>query len=204
VKDGLKRRIRCLFFGAEETGLYGSRYYVKTHQEELENCRFMLNLDSAGGAGEKGIIFTGYTELYHFMEQWAEEMKTSLPVSSRVSGASDHWPFFQNRVPTGNGGDPNRVFTGRGYGHTRYDTVDKLELKYLQLAASNYSRVLYRMSNLEEWPIKRKPQKDIDEMVRKSMPSDAVNIRHMVAEYVGTWKDIHPDTKEWLVRMQSR
>ena len=45
VKKGLKRRIRCLLFGAEETGLYGSRHYVKTHQKELENCRFMLNLD---------------------------------------------------------------------------------------------------------------------------------------------------------------
>ena len=203
VKHRLKRRIRCLFFGAEETGLYGSRFYVKTHKEELEDCRFMLNLDSGGGSGEKGIIFTGYTELYPTMQQWAEEMNSNLPVSSRVSGASDHWPFFQNRVPTGNGGDPNRVYTGRGYGHTRYDTIDKLELKYLQLAAVNYSRILLRMSNMENWPIKRKTQDTIDELVKQSMPRDAVNIRQQVLEYVQTWKTVHPDTKEWITRMTS-
>jgi hypothetical protein len=203
VKRGLKRRIRCLLFGAEETGLYGSRYYVKTHNEELEKCRFMLNLDAAGRAGEKGIIFTGYTELYPLMKQWEEEMNVALPVSSRVSGASDHWPFFQNRVPAGNGGDPNRVYTGRGYGHTKFDTVDKLELKYLQLAASNYSRILYRMANLEEWPIKRKSQEKIDEMVKKSMPSDAINIRQMILDYVETWETQHPDTLEWLKRLKS-
>lgn len=200
VKGKLKRRVRCLFFGAEETGLHGSRYYVKKHADELENCRFMLNLDSGGGAGNKGLIFTGYTELYPLIEQWAKEMKTDLPVHSRVSGASDHWPFFQNRVPAGNGGDPLRTYTGRGYGHTKYDTVDKLELKYLRLAAANYSRILFRMANEENWLIKRKKQEEIDEMVKASQPSDAVNLRQMVKDYVKTWDNLHPDTKVWLER----
>jgi Zn-dependent M28 family amino/carboxypeptidase len=204
VKSSLKRRVRCILFGAEETGLYGSRYYVKTHKEELEDCRFMLNLDSAGSAGEKGIIFTGYTELYPKVEQWAEEMKAYLPVSSRVSGASDHWPFFQSRVPTGNGGDPNRTYTGRGYGHTKYDTVDKLELKYLRLASANYARLLFRMANEEDWPIKRKKQSEIDELVKQSMPKDAVDIRKKVLEYVKTWQTIHPDTQEWIKRLQTQ
>lgn len=200
VKSDLKRRIRCILFGAEETGLHGSRYYVKTHQDELENCRFMLNLDGAGGAGNKGVVFTGYTELYPMMKQWAAEMKTDIPVSSRVSGASDHWPFFQNRVPTGNGGDPHIPYSGRGYGHTKYDTVDKLELKYLRLASANYSRILFRIANTENWPIKRKTQTEIDEMVKQSQPSDAVNLRQMVHDYVETWQPLHPDTIEWLKR----
>jgi Zn-dependent M28 family amino/carboxypeptidase len=200
VKSKLKRRIRFLLFGAEETGLHGSRYYVKTHKDELDDCRFMLNLDSAGGAGKKGVIFTGYTELYSLMEKWAEEMKAELPVFSRVSGASDHWPFFQDRVPTGNGGDPGRTYTGRGFGHTKYDTIDKLELKYLQLASTNYARVLFRMANEDDWPIKKKTQEEIDEMVRASMPQDAVNLRDMVKEYVESLDKHHPDTKEWLNR----
>ena len=200
VKSKLKRRIKFLLFGAEETGLHGSRYYVKAHQDELDDCRFMLNLDSAGGAGKKGVIFTGYTELYPLMAEWAEEMKAELPVFSRVSGASDHWPFFQATVPTGNGGDPGRSYTGRGFGHTKYDTIDKLELKYLQLASTNYARVLFRMANEENWPIKRKPQEEIDEMVRASQPQDVVNLRELVKDYVSSWDTHHPDTKEWLNR----
>jgi hypothetical protein len=200
VKDRLKMRARFILFGAEETGLYGSRHYVKTHQDELDDCRFMLNLDSGGSAGNKGLIFTGYPELYPLAGKWAEEMKTDIPVFSRVSGASDHWPFFLNRVPTANGGDPLRTYTGRGYGHTKYDTLDKIELKYLRLASANYSRILFRAANEEVWPLKRKTQAEIDEMVRASQPQDAVNLRQMVVDYVRGWNELHPDTEAWLKR----
>ena len=57
VKDGLKRRVRLLCFGAEEIGLYGSYNYVRMHEDELGGLRFMLNLDAAGGEGKKGLIF---------------------------------------------------------------------------------------------------------------------------------------------------
>jgi aminopeptidase YwaD len=200
VKDKLKRRARFILFGAEETGLYGSRHYVKTHQDELDDCRFMLNLDSAGGAGNKGLIFTGYPELYPLAGKWAKEMKTDIPVFSRVSGASDHWPFFQNRVPTANGGDPLRTYTGRGYGHTKYDTLDKIELKYLRLASANYSRILFRAANEENWPVKRKTQEEVDALVKASMPQDAVDLRGMVLDYVKAMDSPHPDTEAWLKR----
>jgi hypothetical protein len=56
---------------------------------------------------------------------------------------------------------------------------------------------------MEIWPIKRKTQETIDELVKQSMPSDAINIRQQVLEYVQTWKTVHPDTKEWIKRMNS-
>ena len=51
VKDQLERRVRVVTFGAEEIGLFGSYAYVAQHEAELDRCRFMLNLDAAGGAG---------------------------------------------------------------------------------------------------------------------------------------------------------
>ena len=200
VKGDLKRRIRFLLFGAEETGLHGSRYYVKEHEDELGDCRFMLNLDSAGGAGKKGVIFTGYTELYPLVEQWAREMKADIPHFSRVSGASDHWPFFQKGVVTGNGGDPGRTSTGRGFGHTKYDTIDKIELQYLRLASANYSRLLLRMANSEVWPVKNKTPEEIDELIRGMRPGGGEDTAKMLRDYVAGWDELHPDTKEWLDR----
>jgi hypothetical protein len=47
VKDKLKRRIRFMCFGAEEIGLFGSYAYTAMHEDELGDCRFMLNV--AGG-----------------------------------------------------------------------------------------------------------------------------------------------------------
>jgi len=197
-REKLKRKARFILFGAEETGLHGSRYYVQTHQNELKDCRFMLNLDSAGGPGKKGIIFTGYPELFQEAVRWAKEMKTEIPYLSRISGASDHWPFFQQGVPTANGGDPTRTSIGRGYGHTKYDTVDKLNLKDLRNASANYSRILFRAANTDNWPVKRKSKQEINALVAASRPGGGPDTAQLLREYVASWTDMHPDTKEWL------
>ena len=183
-KEKLKRTAKFVLFGAEETGLHGSRNYVKTHQDELEDCRFMLNLDSAGGPGKKGVIFTGYPELFSEAERWAKEMKSEIPYLSRVSGASDHWPFFQQGVPTANGGDPTRTSIGRGYGHTKYDTIDKLELKDLRRASANYSRILFRVANTDNWPVKRKSVEEIKALVAAIRPGGGPDTAQLLREYV--------------------
>ena len=197
-KEKLKRTAKFVLFGAEETGLHGSKNYVKTHQSELEDCRFMLNLDSAGGPGKKGVIFTGYPELFPEAERWAKEMKSEIPYLSRVSGASDHWPFFQQGVPTANGGDPTRTSIGRGYGHTKYDTIDKLELKDLRRASANYSRILFRVANTDTWPVKRKSVEEIKALVAASRPGGGPDTAQLLREYVASWPEMHPETREWL------
>ena len=50
-------------------------------------------------------------------------------------------PLFKKCVVMGNGGDPGRTSMGRGFGHTKYDTIDKIELQYLRLASGTYSRL---------------------------------------------------------------
>jgi len=202
VKDGLKRRIRLLCFGAEEIGLYGSYNYVKIHGDELHDLRFMLNLDAVGGEGKKGLIFNDCPELEPLVRGWAGEMRAEVPCFQRVSPYSDHWPFFLRSVPSGSGGDPEsfRTRTGRGYGHTRYDTVDKVDPVYLRLAAANYSRLLFRMANEEEWPARRKTLEEIQEFIKKQGYDQTVALADRVKEYVRTWEEIHPETQEWLDR----
>ncbi len=202
VKGHLKRRVRLVCFGAEEIGLYGSYNYVAQHEDEMDALRFMLNLDAGGRSGKKGVILHGHPELEPFLEQAAKEMKAELPYYQRVSPYSDHWPFFLKSVPCGSGGDPEaiRTRTGRGYGHTRYDTVDKVELENLRLAAANYSRFLLRVANADEWPARRKPQEEIQAFIKEQGYDQTVALAEKVKEYVRTWPEIHPDTREWLKR----
>ena len=54
--DSLKRTVRFIAFGTEEIGLTGAFRYVEAHDSELDNIRFMLNMDAAGGASRKGIV----------------------------------------------------------------------------------------------------------------------------------------------------
>lgn len=202
VRDRLKRRIRLVCFGVEEIGLFGSYNYVDQHADEMKELRFMLNLDAAGGSGKKGVILHGHPELEPFVEQTAKEMKAELPYFQQVSPYSDHWPFFLKGVPTAGGGDPDalRTRTGRGYGHTRYDTVDKVELEDLRRAAANYSRLLLRVANAEEWPAKRKTKEEIEEFIKEQEYNKTVALANMVKEYVRTWGEIHPETRVWLER----
>ncbi len=203
VRDRLKRRVRCICFGAEEIGLYGSYNYAAMHADELDGCRFMLNLDSGGSKGKKGVIFHDFPELEPKLKQWAEEMNAELPTYQRVSPYSDHWPFFLKSVPCGSGGDPEaiRSRTGRGYGHTRYDTVDKVEQEYLRLAAANYTRFLLRVANDDEWAPHRKTQEEIQEFIEKQGYDQTIQLAEKVKEYIReTYEEIHPETQEWLER----
>ena len=202
VKDKLKRRVRCVCFGAEEIGLFGSYNYVAMHAKELGDVRFMLNLDSGGSKGRKGVTLHDHPELEDFMQTCAKEMKADLPYTQRVGPYSDHWPFYLKSVPCGSGGDPDpsRMIAGRGFGHSKYDTVDKVDQEYLRLAAVNYSRFLFRVANSDNWIAKRKKQEEIQEFIKKQGYDQTVQLAEKVKGYVRTWKEIHPETKVWLER----
>ena len=203
VKDKLKRRIRLVCFGVEEIGLYGSKAYVEQHLGELDNLRFMLNLDAAGSAGRKGIVFNDLPELEPLFKSFAEEMKAEVPLNQQVSPYSDHWPFFLKGVPTASGGDPEgraQQGFGRGYGHSRYDTVDKAELRYLRDAAANYARLMFRVANVDKWQVKHKPESKIKEFVKAQGYEETVALTDRLKEHIRKWDKIHPDTKAWLER----
>ena len=162
--------------------------------------RFMLNLDSAGGEGRKGVIFNGHPELEPVLHKIAKEVKSEMPTGQRVSPYGDLWPFFVEGIPGGGGGDPDarQRKGGRGYGHTRYDTVDKIKLENLRLAAANYSRFLFRIANMDDWPAEKKTEKDIAEFIKEKGYEDTIRLTKRVKEYVSKWKEIHPETKIWL------
>ncbi|MGD2200023.1 MAG: M28 family peptidase [Candidatus Bathyarchaeota archaeon] len=202
VRDELKRRVRLVCFGAEEIGLFGSYNYVAVHGDEMDDLRFMLNLDSGGRAGKKGVTFHDFPELEPLLKEWAAEMNADMPIDQRVSPYSDHWPFFLKSVPCGSGGDPEarRSRTGRGYGHTKYDTVDKVEQDYLRLAAVNYARFLFRVANAEEWPAKRKTPEEIQAFIEEQGYDQTVKLAEKVKDYVRDWDKIPPDTQGWLDR----
>jgi hypothetical protein len=202
VRKDLKRRVRFICFGAEEIGLFGSYNYVAMHRDEMDGLRFMLNLDSGGRSGKKGITFHDFPELEPLLKRWSSEMNAEMPTDQRVSPYSDHWPFFLKSVPCGSGGDPEerRTRTGRGYGHTRYDTVDKVEQDYLRLASANYARFLFRVANTDEWPARRKTQDEIQEFIQEQGYDQTIELANRVKDYVRNWDEIHPETREWLER----
>ncbi|MBI4641825.1 MAG: M28 family peptidase [Candidatus Tectomicrobia bacterium] len=168
IADRLERTVRFIAFGNEETGLIGSREYVKAHMSELSKMRFMLNLDSAGGArSRKGIVLNSWPELDSFFRDAAKEMGAMMPVGQKTSAFSDHYPFFLEGVPTGSMGDTEAPQTGRGFGHTHWDMADKVHISNLREAAANVARVVLRIANEKDWPASRRDLEAVQTLLDK-------------------------------------
>jgi hypothetical protein len=51
-ENNASQTMRFIAFGAEEIGLVGSKAYVQTHYNKLQNCKFIFNIDAVGGEGD--------------------------------------------------------------------------------------------------------------------------------------------------------
>jgi aminopeptidase YwaD len=152
----LPRTVRFVLWGIEEIGLIGSRAYARAHADELSQIRFYLNMDSAGSSTNKrDVVLNEWPELAPLFVDWGEEMAHNYEVAQSVMAFSDHFPFFLAGVPTG-GMQSAEPPAGRGYGHTRYDTVDKVDLKSLREASTLAARLALRMAHEEAWPVARR------------------------------------------------
>ena len=163
--DSLKRTVRFIAFGTEEIGLTGAFRYVDAHDSELDNIRFMLNMDAAGGASRKGIVLHCWDTLEPFFNIAREQMHAEMPVGQKVHSYSDHFPFFLKGVPSCHMGDPEAPPSGRGFGHTAYDTLEKVKLENLRAASSVGARVALRCANTNDFPAKRRNVETVQKIV---------------------------------------
>jgi Zn-dependent M28 family amino/carboxypeptidase len=158
----LDRTVRFALWAVEEINLIGSKAYVREHDGELSNLRFYLNMDSAGAAwSSRDVILSEWPDLEPLFTQWRDEMVVDFAVGQSATAHSDHYPFLLQGVPTGGLGNVVKTTSGRGYGHTMYDTVDKLELKGMREAACRAARLAIRIANEKKWPVARRSKEDV-------------------------------------------
>lgn len=150
-RQNIGKTLRFVCFGCEELGLWGSRRYVEQHQDELACMEFMLNLDTAGREGDKGLALQGCTELIGPLRGMIRDMKESVIVDNYVGLYSDMHSFAVAGVPSAMifpmGQRPER-----GFGHTQADTLDKVSPRQLRTDAILIARLLLRLANLPDWP----------------------------------------------------
>ena len=123
------RTMEFIWFGSEEKGLVGSRNYVKSHEAEMRNHVFNLNVDLAGqllGGNVLGVTAdpSVCTELKALME----ENRLGVTIKNQV-WASDSNTFAWKGVPA-------LTLNRDGFGmHTRHDTVEYISPRGLEEGA---------------------------------------------------------------------
>ena len=163
--EQLKRTVRFVGFGTEEIGLTGAFRYTDAHEGELDNVRFMYNLDAAGGASRKGVVLHRWPDLAPFFRDAAKELAADVPIGQHMHPYSDHFPFVLKGVPTGHMGDPEAPPSGRGFGHTAYDTLDKVELENLRKGSAVAARLALRIANADDFPAQRRSAEGVQALL---------------------------------------
>ena len=111
--------LRFIAFGSEETGLIGSKHYVRAlSQDERDEIKAMINLDVVG-TGE-GLRITGDSWLTSHVSETADREGITISVRDGMrGGSSDHASFREAGIPVifFFGDDNSRI-------HTPEDTLE--------------------------------------------------------------------------------
>ncbi|MEZ4682443.1 MAG: M28 family metallopeptidase [Caldilineaceae bacterium] len=180
----LPHTLRFALWGVEEIGLIGSHAYVDHHQDMLDNIRFYFNMDAAGGARSKDIVINEWPALETLIRGWQKTMALDFMVGKSISAHSDHFPFLLAGVPTGGLEPVQRDLSGRGYGHTRYDTLDKAEIRNLRDAAALAARFALRVANETAWPVSRRSKAEVAKLFDKPDYNEERSIMNEIANFV--------------------
>lgn len=171
-REAIGRTIRFILFCGEEVGLFGSWAYTAAHADESARTRFMLNLDTAGRGrgGSESLQLTGAPDLIPYFQAHALGAKYHYPVNHRFQSHSDHFPYALRGIPSATLSSPDDKSTlvGRGWGHTEADTLDKADLRGLQMAAVLTARILLQVASDADFPGRRRSREEVLAQVQEA------------------------------------
>jgi Zn-dependent M28 family amino/carboxypeptidase len=128
----LDTRVEFVCYGAEEVGLIGSTHHAESVDPDA--VKAVLNFDGVARGRDLAAYTHGWDELAEAIERVADRFDHPFDPVPEVGPHSDHWPYVVRGIPGyhvyAETGDE-----GRGWGHTRADTFDKLESRDLRESA---------------------------------------------------------------------
>jgi hypothetical protein len=145
-------RLKIVSFGSEETGLRGSKNYVKDHLEELkQNNTSVINIDSIKNKAMLTILeqelmarITYDTEMTEKMETAFKQCEVAFHKIKLAVGATDGAAFAAEEIPTTSIIGMSAKEFEPTY-HTRLDTIENVDPEGLETMKS----ILIRF--IEDW-----------------------------------------------------
>jgi aminopeptidase YwaD len=100
----IKRSVLFIAFGAEESGLLGSQYFVNNPLVDLKQIKAMLNFDMVGRldkeSGQLSVGGTGTsTEWEGILADYQDDNGIKMAFSKEGFGPSDHASFYAQDIP---------------------------------------------------------------------------------------------------------
>ncbi|ESS11923.1 MAG: putative aminopeptidase [uncultured archaeon A07HR60] len=143
VETDLDTRVRLATFGAEETGLWGAYHMADTTPHEEIKC--VVNLDGACNSRDLRIGSNGFQSMTAVFASVAKAFDAPLKMGDTISPHGDQWAFVQEGIPAVMASTSSGQ-SGRGWGHTHADTLDKLDSRDLREIATLVSEAVFRLA----------------------------------------------------------
>jgi hypothetical protein len=147
-----RRTIRIALWGGEETGLHGSRNYVKNHFTDTTTRKFnaagdqlsvYLNLDNGSGK-IRGIYLQGNANAKQMFSQWFEPFHDlgASTLTLQNTGGTDHLSFDAIGLPAFQFIQDPIEYGSRTH-HTNMDSYDHLQAEDMKQAATIIAAFVY-------------------------------------------------------------
>ena len=180
-RDHFVRTLRMIAFTAEECGFMGSRTYVRDHEQELDDIRFVLNLDALFDATARGIAVMGRSEMKPYVEQSMAGHDSALDVREVFGTSSDYMPFLLNGVSAARPADWSDSFPV--WFHTAKDTEDKVDIDWIKSNAIVCARLLLRLlTDPEGPPAKRMNKQEVRSLIERHGVAETLRWRGLGEE----------------------
>lgn len=172
-ESDLETRVEFVVFGAEEVGLVGSEY--EAGRRDLADVRAVVNSDGVVGGRTLRAITHGFDGLRSAAEATADRFDHPIETDPSQSPHSDHWPFvLSGGVPAIHavGESDDR---GRGWGHTRADTIDKLEPRNLREQAILLTALVVRLAR-DDADLARRSREEVVAALERENEAEGLRI----------------------------
>ena len=137
-------RVRCITFGSEEIGLWGAYHSAETLDLDAVKC--VVNLDGAASSRSLRVGTNGFEAVAEVFADVTDELDAPLATSGTVTPHGDQWAFVQEGVPAVMASTVSEA-SGRGWGHTHADTLDKLDPRDLREVAVLVAEAVARLAS---------------------------------------------------------
>ncbi|WP_435124338.1 M28 family peptidase [Halobaculum sp. D14] len=139
----LDTRVRLITFGSEEIGLWGA--YHAADALDLDDVRCVVNLDGAGSSRSLRVHTNGFDSVKRVFAGVTADFDAPLVTDDTISPHGDQWAFVQEGVPAVMASTVSEQ-SGRGWGHTHADTLDKLDSRDLRDVATLVAEAVARLA----------------------------------------------------------
>ena len=139
-RERFRRRLRVVLYTGEELFFLGSREYVRRHATELDQIKFVFNLDNVYTSTARGVAVNWSPEMRDHLDNVFKRLGREVEVRNMFGMSSDYLPFTLEGIPTGrqaNYGDPPLTAS-----HTALDQLDNMHIDWVQHNAMIFGEMI--------------------------------------------------------------